>query len=131
MSRSGYTDDCEDVALWRGQVASAIRGRRGQAFLRELVVALNAMPEKRLISQELQSGGEVCALGCLGRAKSISLENVDPEDHYKLAALFNIAHQLVQEVEWWNDEGAWDTETPEQRWQRMLKWAISNLQEPA
>jgi hypothetical protein len=37
MSRSGYSDDLENWSLirWRGAVASAIRGRRGQAFLRE------------------------------------------------------------------------------------------------
>lgn len=48
MSRSGYSNDGENIAMWRGQVASAIRGKRGQAFLRELVEALDAMPEKRL-----------------------------------------------------------------------------------
>jgi hypothetical protein len=46
MSRSGYSDDHSewDLIRWRGAVASAIRGKRGQAFLRELLVALDAMP---------------------------------------------------------------------------------------
>jgi len=41
MSRSGYSDDCEgsELAMWRGQVASAKRGKRGQRFFRELVAA--------------------------------------------------------------------------------------------
>jgi hypothetical protein len=45
MSRSGYSDDCSgrELVLWRGAVASALRGRRGQAFLRELVDALDAV----------------------------------------------------------------------------------------
>jgi hypothetical protein len=36
MSRSGYSDDNDDVALWRGRVASATRGKRGQAVARRL-----------------------------------------------------------------------------------------------
>ena len=45
MSRSGYSDDDEDgrLAMWRGAVQSAIRGKRGQAALRELLTALDAM----------------------------------------------------------------------------------------
>lgn len=45
MSRSGYSDDCENVAMWRGQVASAIRGKRGQTMLRDLVLAQEVMYE--------------------------------------------------------------------------------------
>ena len=55
MSRSGYSEDCDGWALvrWRGAVKSAIRGQRGQAFLRELLAALDAIPDKRLIAEEL------------------------------------------------------------------------------
>ncbi len=63
MSRSGYSDDLDSWALirWRGQVASAIRGRRGQAVLRDLLAALDAMPEKALVASELETPqGEVC-----------------------------------------------------------------------
>lgn len=62
MSRSGYTDDGDNVAMWRGQVASATRGKRGQRFFRDLVAALDAMPEKRLIRDALEADGEVCAI---------------------------------------------------------------------
>lgn len=57
MSRSGYNDDIDNWALikWRGQVASAIRGKRGQKMLRDLLAALDAMPEKSLIVHELES----------------------------------------------------------------------------
>ncbi|KGC50992.1 hypothetical protein DO66_5867 [Burkholderia pseudomallei] len=36
MSRSGYSDDCGGWSLirWRGAVNSAIKGARGQKFLR-------------------------------------------------------------------------------------------------
>ena len=36
MSRSGYSDDCETMGLWRGAVERAIYGKRGQTFLREM-----------------------------------------------------------------------------------------------
>ncbi len=41
MSRSGYQDDCEGLNLYRGTVRRAIRGKRGQAFLRELADKAN------------------------------------------------------------------------------------------
>ena len=38
MNRSGYTEEGDNwsVVRWRGAVKAAIRGKRGQAFLREL-----------------------------------------------------------------------------------------------
>ncbi len=116
MSRSGYTDDdCEGYhALWRGQVASAIRGKRGQAFLRELVDALDAMPEKKLIAEALQEqGGAVCALGAVGAKRGLDMKPLDPEDFKKLGKVFNLAHQLVCEVEYVNDEMGPYKQTPE------------------
>lgn len=129
MSRSGYSDDCDDnweLIKWRGQVASATRGKRGQAFLRELIAALDAMPEKRLIAHDLRRNGEVCALGSVGVRRGIDLDALDPEEYGAIAAAFGIAHQLVQEIEWENDEGGYD-DTPEQRWQRMRDWACRHL----
>jgi len=60
MSRSGYIEDWDDqwgLICYRGAVKSAIRGRRGQAFLREMLAALDALPEKRLITEELVIDG--------------------------------------------------------------------------
>lgn len=57
MNRSGYYDDCEDPlehGRWRAQVRSATRGKRGQKLLRDMLAALDAMPEKRLIAYELE-----------------------------------------------------------------------------
>lgn len=53
MSRSGYVDDCENLELYRATVERSIKGKRGQAFLRELAAAMDAMPEKVLIAEEL------------------------------------------------------------------------------
>jgi hypothetical protein len=68
MSRSGYSDDCDqwDMIRWRGAVASSIRGARGQAFLKEMLAALDALPEPKLIAEELESDGAVCAIGAVG-----------------------------------------------------------------
>lgn len=57
MSRAGYCDDIEDpleLGRWRAQVRSATRGKRGQKLLRDLLAALDAMPEKRLVADELE-----------------------------------------------------------------------------
>src|ERR1700728_236304 len=127
MSRSGYSDDCEGVALWRGTVASAIRGRRGQAFLHELIESLDALPEKRLIRDALWiddpacATRSVCAIGSVGHQRGINMNELDAHDYDALADTFGIAHHLVQEIEFMNDEYVWP-ETPEQRWQRIRDW---------
>jgi hypothetical protein len=114
--------------MWRGQVASAIRGKRGQTLLRELLEALDAMPEKRLIAHALKKDGEVCALGSLGIKRKIELDTLHPENYDALADTFGVAHQLIQEIEFMNDEAATWKETPEHRWQRMRNWVSANLQ---
>ena len=56
MSRCGYSEDFDDpleLGRWRGQVESALRGKRGQRFLRELIAALDALPQKRLVENAL------------------------------------------------------------------------------
>lgn len=129
MSRSGYSDDGEDdlaLGRWRGQVASAIRGSRGQAFLRELIEALDALPEKRLIANDLETGGNVCAIGSVGVKRGVDMSKLDPHDPYGIAGVFGIAHQLVQEIEYMNDE-AFYGRSPEERWNFMRDWAASQI----
>lgn len=116
-----------DMIRWRGAVASAIRGKRGQAFLRELLVALEAMPDKRLITEDLVCEGEVCALGALGRARKLEMSRIDPEDYDGIADAFDIAPALVREIEWENDECGSSRETPEERWIRVRAWVRSRL----
>jgi hypothetical protein len=128
MSRAGYNEDIDQWALirWRGQVASAIRGKRGQDFLRELIDALDALPEKKLVAEHLQDGPNVCAIGSVGIRRGVDLTKLDPEDPEGIADAFGIAHQLVREIEWMNDE-AWYDEKPEHRWKRMREWAVASL----
>lgn len=105
---------------------SAIRGKRGQAFLKELVEALDLMPEKRLIREELRSHGEVCTLGAIGVYRGIAVDAIDPEDHAILACEFGVASQLIQEIEFENDDAVRD-KTPEDRWKRMRAWAVAQI----
>lgn len=133
MSRSGYLDDCDGECLsmgrWRAQVNSAKRGKRGQRFFRELISALDAMPEKRLVGDELESReGDVCALGALGRYNGVDVGKLDTHDYYQLGSVFDIAHQLAQETMYVNDEDApVRCEVPEERHARVRRWAVRQL----
>lgn len=127
MSRSGYVDDYDDdwaLIRYRGAVKSAIRGRRGQAFLREMIAALDALPEKKLIANELREPtGEVCAIGAVGAARGVDMAGLDPDDAETVAATFGISPALAREIVYENDEGVYSRETPEQRFARMRRWA--------
>jgi hypothetical protein len=130
MGRSGYTEDWDDqwgMIRWRGAVASAIRGKRGQAFLREMLEALDALPEKKLVSDELEMEGQVCAIGSVGRARGIDMAEIDPHDYSTVAGKFGISEALAREIVYVNDEDGWRRDTPEQRFDRVRKWIIKNL----
>lgn len=127
MGRAGYSDDCDDnlqLGRWRGAVRSAIRGKRGQEFLKEMLAALEAMPQKRLIANVLEQtewnedgdklvpvkDGDVCAFGAVGRARGISMPVIDGEDDDETAAdevarTFGTVDALTREIMWKNDEG--------------------------
>lgn len=156
MSRSGYYDECDDQwahIRWRGQVASATRGKRGQALLKGILAAMDAMPVKRLVTNVLVNDGyrgygwddpiivggdelvdewgrvmgmgEVCAMGAYAKAKGLDTSKVDPEDPPQVAALFDVAEPLVREIAYANDEMGFGNETPEARFIRMRKWIES------
>lgn len=128
MSRSDYDDECDGWALirWRGAVNSAIKGTRGQALLQDMAKALDAMPVKRLIADELISkDGQVCALGAVAQHKGLKVDGIDPENHRDVCSVFNIADALAREIAYENDE-VWGA-TPEQRWTRMRAWVNENL----
>jgi hypothetical protein len=94
MSRSGYSDDNDDnwsLICWRGAVNSALRGKRGQAFLTELATALDAMPVKRLVTEQLQADGDFCTLGVVGQSRGLDMTVIDPDDAEAVADRFGIA----------------------------------------
>jgi hypothetical protein len=141
MSRSGYSDDIEDNwrhICWRGAVNSAIKGQRGQNFLAELAQALDEMPSKRLVANELEADGEFCALGVIGKKRGIQMGELDPGCTETVSEAFGIARAMAAEIVYENDEYGGDhqwvdgkhqyvPETPEHRWQRMRNWVASNL----
>lgn len=135
MSRSGYIDcggsqeENWQYILYRGAVAAALRGRRGQRLLRELRNALDAMPDKRLIEGRLEANGDVCALGAVGVRRGLDLSHLDPEDAEAVAGQFDIAEALAREVVFINDEAIGGVETPEQRWQRVRGWVAQHLRD--
>lgn len=137
MSRSGYSDwdDYDEGAnwamiRWRGAVASATKGARGQTLLREMLAALDAMPTKELIAHDIETEtGAVCALGALGKARGMEMQVIDPECPEQVAGSFNAAPALVKEIVYENDECGGYHETPHQRWCRMRAWVAGQVKE--
>jgi hypothetical protein len=132
MSRSGYSEDFDDywqLILWRGAVASAIRGKRGQAFLKEMLAAMDALAERKLIAHELEMDGAVCALGAVGKARGLDMKKIDPDEKDMVACAFGIAGALAAEIAFMNDEGVgyWVNEAPEARFARMRRWVESQI----
>lgn len=134
MSRSGYSDDCDGWALirWRGAVASAIRGKRGQAFLREALAALDAIEDKRLIAGELvDHKGEFCTLGAVGKCRGLDLKTIDYDDRESVAAAFGIPVALAAEIMFENDDDYWPRSGKEAeiRWSQMRAWVAKQIKE--
>lgn len=117
MSRSGYTDDYGDDPLalgrWRQAVKRSIEGKRGQALLRELLEALDAMEDKRLFSGSFATaGGEFCTLGVLGAKRGTKMDDLGDEwdcEADLVGQRFGIAHAMAAEIMHLNDEHISDT----------------------
>lgn len=116
MSRSGYTDDDGDDPLahgrWRAAVRSSLQGKRGQALLKELADALDAMPDKRLYPGSFATAeGEFCTLGVLGAKRGTKMDDLGDEDDCDpgfVANRFGIAPAMAAEIMYMNDEYAVD-----------------------
>jgi hypothetical protein len=154
--RINYTED-EDrpgqFALWDANVRRSLRGKAGQLALRELEQALLAMPEKRLIKDELvDADGDVCAVACYARHKGLDLSQFDPEEEsdevgvaagmprlvaWKLVALNDVVLDTVWEVAHGPVQRGFGTYkggvahvrdmTPEERYERVLAWVRRHL----
>jgi len=141
VSRSGYTtygDGGWQLIMWRGAVASAIRGKRGQRLIDDMQAALDAMPVKELHAEVLQEvTGPVCAIGAVARARGIDLTTVNPELPEVVSERLDIAEALAKEIAYENDEGGpgwvlgiYREETPADRWLRMREWAWDKSNTP-
>ncbi len=128
MSRSGYSEDCENLELWRHNVERTLGGKRGQAFLKDLRAALDALPEpKRLIAHELKAAtGEVCAMGSVGLLRGLDMSKVEDYEPQDVGDLFGISSMMAQEIAYINDEVGY-RETPEARYERVSRWVNENL----
>lgn len=136
MSRSGYSDlETWSMIRWRGAVKAAIRGKRGQAFLRELLEALDALPTKRLVAHSFQQvDGEVCALGSVGLKRGTDMSGFITKDECGdeevdgdvVGDSFGISRAMAKEIMYENDESAWH-ETPEQRFARVRAWVVREI----
>ena len=111
MSRSGYTDDNEDPLAhgrWRQAVKRSLHGKRGQALLRELAEALDAMPDKRLYPGSFATPeGEFCTLGVLGSKRGTKMDDLGDEDDcdpQQVGQRFGIAPAMAAEIMYLNDE---------------------------
>lgn len=129
MSRSGYSevdDDTWALIRWRGAVNSAIRGKRGQAFLKEMLEALDAMPEKKLHPDILVADGCMCAMGAVVSKRKIEINESLDFDACDTAEILGIPSALAQEIAFENDEARCG-EIPEERWLRMRAWVCSQI----
>jgi hypothetical protein len=155
MSRSGYSEGCDNLGLYRQAVANASNGKRGQKFFQELIEALDAMPKKELIamaesySEAVATEGAVCALGALGIKKGFAVKDLeDKSSVLDFLESLDVAESLRKETAYMNDEVfkqwfGWQdhpknlviTEYGEfensdsGRWSFMRAWAASNLKE--
>jgi hypothetical protein len=131
MSRSNYSyevDDQRQAIMCRGSVVSALRGARGQKLLKDIVVALDALPEPKLIAEELEADSCFCALGAVANLRGVDFSKLN--EHYAphhLSKPLNIADALAAEVMYMNDEAGMYNETPESRWARMRNWAQERI----
>jgi hypothetical protein len=140
MSRSGYSEDYDEdypnaLDLYRNAVACAFKGKRGQAFLHELLGVLDAMPDKKLAANVwVESSGAACALGTVAQARGLEQQfsAFDPDDSSaaeNAAHLLNIAPAMARELVWINDDSWVQNETDEDRWVHV-RAAIKGLIRP-
>lgn len=133
--------------LWNANLIRHMRGRAGQAVLRELREALLSLPEKRLINGRLaDESGCVCTVGALAAHRGVSLKELadrikvdyegypfdewDAEEATLNEGLrIGLKTGMVVRLASINDDtwGPGIHETPEQRYERVLKWVESKI----
>jgi len=130
ISYSEEEDYPGQFELWQANCERSLRGREGQAELRELREALLALPDKRLIHGSLiDAEGEVCAIGAYAQRKGLDLSTFDPEDETdKVGIIAGMPKMVAWKVVEMNDMELHSRFTPEERYRLMLQWVESKLQ---
>jgi hypothetical protein len=120
-----------------GALRSAIRGRRGQQLLRDLIAGLDALPVPELAAGSLEDPetGCVCALGAVRLhrgADTVPLwfDPADPDvDWRNLAKPFDIsetlAHAVISANEYVDSNN--DEYSRRNRWKSVRAWAVNHL----
>lgn len=131
ISYSDEEDYPGQFGLWQANCERSLRGKEGQAELRELRAALLALPEKRLIHQDLEDGqGGVCAIGAYGRHKGVDLSKFERDyDTDEVGIAGGMPRLVAWKVVEMNDVQFNRYMTPEQRYEKMLAWVESKLAE--
>ncbi len=141
MSRfwDGESDDPLDWGRYEAAKRSTLRGKRGQAFLRELIAALDALPQPELSEGALgdRRTGCVCALGAVALAQGDSFADLAKDDGNwspdEAAERYSISPTLANEIisanDDWRDGNAADVRRS--RWRHVRAWAVRHLIEPA
>jgi hypothetical protein len=144
MSRYCDSDDYDYEPWMEGQAAgalrSAIRGRRGQQLLHDLIAGLDALPVQELAAGALEDPGTgcVCALGAVrlqrgADAVPLRFDPTDPDADWRdLAEPFDISETLANAVVSQNEccDKNNDEYSRRQRWQSVRDWAVRNLTTP-
>lgn len=130
------SDPCQE-GLIAGALRSAVQGKRGQQFLRDLVQALDALPLPELAAGALEDEetGCCCAFGAVRRlrgADAVPLwfnpmeEDMTPDN---LAEPFNVSETLAWAVVQANEDGMTgnDESTRRLRWKEVRNWAVQRL----
>lgn len=141
--RINYSDE-EDrpgqFDLWQANCRRSLNGRAGQAALRELEAELMAMPERRLIADDLAADGEVCAVGALMKRRLVTagaeptaaqarledLNDSEWESDYVAAQETRVPRLVAWKLVELNDielEGM----TPEARYSAVLEWVRGQI----
>ena len=120
-----------------GALRSAVRGRRGQRFLQDLIDALDALPVPELSAGALEDEetGCCCAFGAVRRhrgAEAVPL-GFDPMDEDQtpdgLTEPFDVSRTLAWAVVQANEECS-TSNTPDarrRRFQEVRRWAVAKL----
>jgi len=150
MSRLRECEGGDDgPCLYWANLVRQTKSQRGQAFLRELLVALEALPDKKLIENAIVQDGCSCSLGALAVHRRVAAGenrdavlaelaaiNVDIDDSawdgeeilpwatHALAAPFYLADQIASIND---DEGGNDETRSTARYDRMVKWLQSQI----
>ena len=151
MSRFNGDEFYEEFAnqglMWEANRTRHLCGAKGQAVLRELRDALIELPEHRLIASRLaDESGCVCTVGALARHRGVPTQelaelvkpgkwgDVDSYDaelattalgaRLGLKEVMSITLSSINDDIWF----APTDETPEERYERVLRWVESKIQ---